>query len=115
MSSLNLDIEELLKLEQKPNRDRQEESLAIKLITLTSLLDKLKNIYDDYYLPSIVVYIAINEYLKEKFEPENPLQKEIKKFLVSKTDKEEDWKFHDRIIKFHYELNKRILKKLIFK
>ena len=82
MSNLNLDIEELLKLEQKPNRDRQEESLAIKLITLTLLLDKLKNTYNNYYLPPIVVYITINEYLKEKFEPENPLRKEIKKFLV---------------------------------
>ncbi|CAG8847289.1 1381_t:CDS:1, partial [Racocetra persica] len=104
----------LLKLEQKPNKDKQEKSLAIKLITLTSLLDKFKNTYDDYYLPSIVVYIAINEYLKEKFEPENPLRKEIKKFLVSKANKEEDWKFHDRIVKFHHELNTKILKKLIF-
>ncbi|RIB04460.1 hypothetical protein C2G38_2222324 [Gigaspora rosea] len=51
---LKLNIEELLKLEQKPNRNKQEESLAIKLITLTSLLDKLKELYDTYYLLSIV-------------------------------------------------------------
>ncbi|RIB02436.1 hypothetical protein C2G38_2227844 [Gigaspora rosea] len=105
---------ELLKLEQKPNRNRQEESLAIKLITLTSLLNKLKDTYDDYYLPSITVYITINEYLKEKFEPKNPLRKEIEKFLVSKTDKEENWHFYDRVIKFHQELNTKVLKKLIF-
>ena len=87
MSNLNLDIEELLKLEQKPNRDRQEESLAIKLITLTLLLDKLKNIYDDYYLPSIVVYIAINEYLKEKFKPKTCSGKKLKNSLYQKLTK----------------------------
>ncbi|RIB09107.1 hypothetical protein C2G38_2209790 [Gigaspora rosea] len=84
MSNLNLDIEELLKLKQKPNRNQQEESLAIKLITLTSLLDKLKDTYNSYYLPFIMVYIAINEYLIEKFEPN---EEKLKTSLYQKLTK----------------------------
>ncbi|RIA99917.1 hypothetical protein C2G38_2256977 [Gigaspora rosea] len=44
-----------------------------------------------------------------KFEHKNPLRKEIEKFLVSKTDKEENWHFYDRVIKFHQELNTKTL------
>ncbi|RIB30015.1 hypothetical protein C2G38_2153743 [Gigaspora rosea] len=84
MSNFNLEdlnVEELLKLEQETNRNKQEE-----------------NTYNEYYLPSITVYVAINKYLKEKFEPEHPLRKEIEKFINSTTEEESNQREYLNII-----------------
>ncbi|RIB24098.1 hypothetical protein C2G38_2169421 [Gigaspora rosea] len=60
-----MNLEQLITLEQKP-----KESLIIKLVTLTVLLDKLANTYNNYYLPSIVAEVTIIRYFEEKFKKE---------------------------------------------
>ena len=111
---MNYTLEDLLKQEPGETKEKKEESLAIKLITITSLLDKLGSTYNEYYLPSIVVRFAIIDYLEEKFEQENPLRKEIENFINSKQKNERTEQYHARIIEYNRILNIKLLAKLIF-
>lgn len=107
-------LEELLKQEPAETQEKKEESLAIKLITITSLLEKLEDTYNGYYLPSIVVKFAIIDYLEDKFEQENPLKKEIENFINSKRKDESTEQYCARVAEYNQKLNTELLVKLIY-
>src|SRR5260363_424581 len=98
-------FEELLKQEPEETQEKKEESLAIKLITITSPLDKLENTYDRYYLLSIIVKFAITDYFEDKIEQENPLRKEIEDFINSKQKDKNTNQYCAQIIKYNQKLN----------
>ncbi|RIB22047.1 hypothetical protein C2G38_2174957 [Gigaspora rosea] len=69
-----MNLEELISLEQGENQTNKKKELAIKLVTLVLLFRTFSDIYNNYYLPSIVAEITITRYLEGKFEQKYPLK-----------------------------------------